>query len=144
MKDIVFETERMILRKLTLEDIGNLMLIFSNPIAMQYYPRLYNEKDARDWIERAQTNYRKYNAGMWACHLKQTGEFVGLCGLHYHPDIDGQEEFEIGYLFVRKFWHQGLATEAAKACEKHLKEKGLFPSFVRRTNLPRGLPNAMA
>lgn len=35
MKNQVFETERMILRKRTLEDIGNLMLIFSDPIAME-------------------------------------------------------------------------------------------------------------
>lgn len=75
---------------------------------------------------------------MWACHLKETGEFVGICGLHYHPDIDGQEEFEIGYLFVRKFWHQGLATEAAKAVEEYLKAKGFkrLISLVRPENKP--------
>ena len=36
---ILFETERLFLRKMTTTNIENLQLIFSDPIAMQFYPK---------------------------------------------------------------------------------------------------------
>ena len=34
-------------------------------------------------------------------------------------EVEGREEVEIGYLFLRKFWGRGLATEAARAARDH-------------------------
>src|SRR5437870_2734703 len=104
---VVFTTERLFLRKLTEDDVSLLQTIFSDPIAMQYYPKTFNVEETHAWIKRVLDNYIKYDAGLWACHLKTTGEFVGQCGLFFQKDIDGQDEVEVGYLFVRKFWHQG-------------------------------------
>ena len=135
MKKII-ETKRMYLRELCSEDVPLLMLIFSDPEAMKYYPRLYTEEDAKNWITTANVNYKEHGGGMWACHLKDTDEFVGICGLHYHRDIDGQSEQEVGYLFVRKFWKKGLATEAASACTQYLKK--IHPriiSLIRPENI---------
>ena len=33
--------------------------------------------------------------------------------------IDNQKEYEIGYRFVREYWGQGLASEAAIACRDY-------------------------
>ena len=38
-----------------------------------------------------------------------------MCGLLPQGPIEGKDEIEVGYLFVKKFWGQGLATEAARA-----------------------------
>ncbi|HEY3316323.1 MAG TPA: hypothetical protein VGL40_13725 [Bacillota bacterium] len=35
---IVLETERMVLRRMNSGDVDNLLLIFSDPVAMRYYP----------------------------------------------------------------------------------------------------------
>ena len=43
---------------------------------------------------------------------------MGQCGLTVQ-EVEGKEEIEIGYLFLRKSWGQGLATEAARAVRDH-------------------------
>src|SRR5690606_7313539 len=47
----------------------------------------------------------------WAVINKETGEFLGWCGLK----LDGNET-DIGFRFFEKFWNKGYATESAKAC----------------------------
>jgi RimJ/RimL family protein N-acetyltransferase len=59
---------------------------------MQYYPKTFDIEETKTWIQRVLNNYEKHGAGLWACHLKSTGEFVGQCGLFFQPDIDGQDE----------------------------------------------------
>ncbi|HAU0297535.1 TPA: GNAT family N-acetyltransferase [Legionella pneumophila] len=137
--EIVFETDRLFFRKITMMDVENLQKIFSDPITMQYYPKIFNIEETKAWIQRVLNNYDKHGAGLWACHLKSTDEFVGQCGLFFQPNIDGQDEVEIGYLFVRKFWHQGLATEAACGTMNYAREKLGYKrliSLIRPENIP--------
>ena len=50
-----------------------------------------------------------------------------------------EEVLEIGYLFAKRFWHNGYATDAAKACKKYafdvLKATEVC-SIIRDTNIP--------
>ncbi|MFV8827815.1 GNAT family N-acetyltransferase [Alkalihalobacterium sp. APHAB7] len=110
----ILGTERLILRKMTDQDEDHLMKIFSDPIAMQYYTSTKTREDARKWINWNIKNYEKHQSGLWMCELKDTGTFVGQCGI-VPQIVDGQEEMEIGYLFVRDYWGEGFATEAASA-----------------------------
>ncbi|MCI0382428.1 MAG: GNAT family N-acetyltransferase [Chlamydiae bacterium] len=136
--EIVFKTKRMFLRKVTPENIENMQQIFSDPITMQYYPKVLNREETKEWIDKILYNYHTHGAGLWACHLKDSKEFVGICGLNF-PIVDGNEEVEVGYLFVRKFWNRGLATEAAKDtveyAKKKLKLKRII-SLIRPENIP--------
>lgn len=104
------------LRPLLKSDTANLMKIFSDPIAMEFYLRTKDETEASAWIERSQRLYEEMGIGFLACELKKTSEFLGICGLLLQLSVNGRDEIEVGYLFVRKFWGQGLATEAARAC----------------------------
>ncbi len=139
MTDPILETERLTLRQMTLEDIDNLQLIFADPVAMFFYPKTLDRDETKAWIDKVIAHYEKHGAGMWACHLKETGEFVGQCGLYFQTDVDGKEEVEVGYLFLRKFWSQGYATEAAKAVMDYARSQLGFKrliSLVRPENLP--------
>ena len=114
----VLETERLILRQLEVSDVDALMGIFSDPEAMRYYPGTKSRTEAEEWVRRFQESYRERGFGLWAAIFKGSGEFAGQCGL-VAQEVDGRDEVEIGYLFLRRFWGQGLATEAARACRDY-------------------------
>ncbi|WP_216827606.1 GNAT family N-acetyltransferase [Alkalihalobacterium elongatum] len=110
----ILETERLTLRKMNDQDEDHLMMIFSDPIAMQYYKSTKTREEARKWINWNIKNYEIHHSGLWICELKGAGAFIGQCGI-VPQIVDGQKEMEIGYLFVRDYWGQGYATEAASA-----------------------------
>jgi RimJ/RimL family protein N-acetyltransferase len=111
----VLETERMTLRRMDISDVDDLMGIFSDPVAMRYYPGTKSRSEAEAWVQNQLDRYRDHGIGLWVATLKDTGEFAGQCGLTVQ-EVERREEVEIGYLFLRKHWNRGLATEAAQAC----------------------------
>jgi RimJ/RimL family protein N-acetyltransferase len=114
----VLETDQMILRRLEISDVDALMGIFSDPEAMRYYPGTKSRTEAEEWVRRFRESYRERGFGLWAAVLRDSGEFAGQCGL-VAQEVDGRDEVEIGYLFLRRFWGRGLATEAARACRDY-------------------------
>ncbi|MFA1821871.1 GNAT family N-acetyltransferase [Virgibacillus oceani] len=118
MKNSVMSTERLTLRKMNKNDVGNLMKIFSDPEAMRYYPSTKEKRQTIEWIEWTLDNYNKYGVGLWVVEDKVTGDFLGQCGI-VPQEVDDEIEMEIGYLFVRSAWGNGYATEAALACKNY-------------------------
>ncbi|WP_077736701.1 GNAT family N-acetyltransferase [Bacillus sonorensis] len=116
MTQIVLRTERLILRKMAIDDADNLLEIFADPKAMEYYPSTKNEKQTLQWIDWTLGNYENHGVGLWIAEHKQTGEFLGQCGI-VPQEVEGASEMEIGYLFKRPVWGNGYATEAAAACK---------------------------
>jgi len=141
MTPFIITTERLILRKMDKEDTGKLLEIFSDPIAMEYYPSTKSEKETNDWIEWTFSNYETYGVGLWIAEDKETGEFLGQCGI-VPQVVDEEIKMEIGYLFARRVWGNGYATEAARACKKygfeHLNQSEMF-SLVDVHNLPSAM-----
>ncbi|QDI90827.1 N-acetyltransferase [Salicibibacter halophilus] len=118
MKNTVMSTERLTLREMNKDDVGNLMKIFSDPVAMKYYPSTKDKSQTMEWIEWTLNNYNQYGVGLWIVEDKVTGDFLGQCGI-VPQEVDGEIEMEIGYLFVRSAWGNGYATEAALACKNY-------------------------
>jgi len=115
---IILETERMILREMNMNDVENLQGIFADPEAMRYYPKTKTVAETEDWIHWNRLSYRVYRFGLWIALLKESGAFAGQCGLVMQR-VNDEPEIEVGYLFLRKYWGQGLATEAARACRDY-------------------------
>lgn len=112
---MILDTEHLILRELTLHDLQFLYPILSDEETMQYYPRPYSREEVRGWIERSLLSYRENNFGLWAIELKQTGVFIGQCGITLQ-NINGNCVPEIGYHIDRRYWNMGYGTEAAQGC----------------------------
>ena len=111
---MVIQTKRLVLREYTLEDFDDIFEILSDEETMQHYPKPYDAQMTRRWIERNLQYYKDYGFGIWAVTLKETGKFIGDCGLTIQ-NIDGELLPEIGYHIHKKFWRQGYGSEAAKA-----------------------------
>lgn len=115
---MILETERLYLRELEESDFQALCRTLQDEKAMYAYEGAFSDEEVREWLHRQIVRYQKWNFGLWAVILKETGELIGQCGLTMQPWKDG-EVLEIGYLFERAHWHRGYATEAAMACKKY-------------------------
>lgn len=111
---MVLETDRLLLREYTMDDFEALYEILSDSETMQHYPSPFDEDKTRGWIQWNLENYKKYGFGLWAVVLKETGEFIGDCGITIQ-NIDGEMLPEIGYHIHKKHWRKGFAKEAARA-----------------------------
>lgn len=115
---IVCETERLLLRRWTSDDLDRLFSILSDPITMQFWPAPLTIDAARAWIERALHNYASLGFGRFAVVLKESSAVIGDCGL-MHTEVAGQPEYDLGYIIHHPYWRQGYATEAAMACSDY-------------------------
>ena len=110
----ILETERLILRRLVINDLDELFVLYSDPEIRRYFPdgvKSYEDtKEELEWFLDGHPEHPEL--GLWATIHKETGKFIGRCGL-LPWEIDGKLEVEIAYLLDKSFWHQGLATEAA-------------------------------
>ncbi|MDV2686445.1 GNAT family N-acetyltransferase [Alkalihalophilus lindianensis] len=115
---IRIETERLIIRPFTEDDIPALYTIFSDSETMHYYPAPFSYEKVEDWVKRNQLRYQEDGFGLWAVCLKGHNELIGDCGL-VSQVVDGIREVEIGYHIHKTHWSKGYATEAAKACRDY-------------------------
>lgn len=135
---MILETPRLILREMTDDDYHALHAILSDPETMQYYPKTYDEAGVRRWIAWCKDSYVQHGFGLWAVILKETGEFIGDCGISMQP-INGQWLPEIGYHIRKAHWRKGFASEAAAACIRLAFEHFGFPavySYMNAANEP--------
>lgn len=134
---MVMDTQRLILREYTMEDFDALYEILSDAETMQHYPKPYDANGTRRWLEWSMENYRKYGFGLWAIQLKETGEFIGDCGLTIQ-NIDGEALPEIGYHLHKKHWRKGYGSEAAKRVRDWAFENTEYDclySYMKYTNV---------
>ena len=112
MGDMILETPRLRLRPYTMADFADLYAILSDPETMKHYPKPYDEAGTVRWLTWCLDSYAEHGFGLWAMELKETGGFIGDCGISMQP-IDGQWLPEIGYHVGRPHWRKGYAKEAA-------------------------------
>ena len=134
---MMLETKRLYLREINQGDFNSLCKILQDEDTMYAYEGAFSDDEVQEWLDKQISRYQKWNFGLWAVILKETGEMIGQCGLTMQP-WKGTEVLEIGYLFNRSFWHRGYATEAAEACKKYAFETldaDEVCSIIRDTNI---------
>ena len=133
---MILETERLMLREYTLEDFEALYEILSDPETMRHYPKPYDAAGTKRWLSWSLQNYATYGFGLWAMVLKETGTFIGDCGITMQK-IDGETLPEIGYHVHKRYWRKGYASEAARAVRDWAFENTEFDclySYMKYTN----------
>lgn len=133
----MLETERLVLREYVQSDFDALYAILSDPETMRHYPKPYDKDGTQRWLNWSFENYRKYGFGLWAIELKESGAFIGDCGITMQP-IDGSWLPEIGYHISKHHWRQGYAKEAARAvrdwCFSHTDFDAVY-SYMTASNV---------
>ncbi len=115
---IMIETERLILRNMREDDAEDLLGIFSDPIAMQYFEVIFDRARMDKWVRCNLDHQDKYGFSLLSVILKESGEVIGDCGLETDR-IDGKLIVGLGFDFRRAYWGNGYATEGAIAVLKY-------------------------
>jgi ribosomal-protein-alanine N-acetyltransferase len=117
---ILLETDRLLLRHLEPGDLDALYALYRDPEIRRYFPEgtltLDETRQELEWHENGHPS--QPHLGLWATIVKETGQFIGRCGLlPWH--IDGVDEVEVAYLIDKAHWGVGYATEAAEGILKY-------------------------
>lgn len=133
----ILETKRLVLREMEQSDFSALCTILQDKDVMYAYEHAFSNEEVQNWLDNQINRYNKDGFGLWLVILKDTDEVIGQCGLTMQ-NIGDRDVVEVGYLFAKKFWHNGYATEAAVACKKYaFDELGVEEVFsiIRDTNI---------
>lgn len=112
------ESERLIIRELTLDDHAFIAEMLADAEVMRFWPRPLDSAEALDWIESHIDRYSSHDIGYWLAVEKCSGNPVGQVGLLVQ-EFDGQGHLGLGYMLHRPFWGKGLAFEGSVRCLQH-------------------------
>lgn len=135
---MIIETDRLYLREMTENDYNDICEILKDRETMYAYEHAFSDEEVRAWILKQFKSYEEHVFGLWAAVLRENGKMIGQCGITIQ-DFLGKPVHEIGYLFNRNFWHNGYATESARACARYAFDSlGLerVYSIIRDMNIP--------
>ena len=120
----IIETKRLLLRRLVIDDLDDLFALYRDPEIRKYFPEgTLNYEETKEELEWFLNGHPRHpELGLWATILKETGQFVGRCGL-LPWTIDGQDEVEVAYLIAKDHWRKGLGSEAAQGILQYGFEK---------------------
>lgn len=111
-KEPILETERLILRPITLEDAPAVFQWTSDERVTKYmsYPTHTDIRQTEEWIKSTFTDESEWN---WAFVLKSENRVIGTGSIGPNAYMKGY--WGIGYNFHYDYWHKGYCTEAMKA-----------------------------
>jgi len=120
------ETERLILRKLNLQDENDLFEFDSDVEVSKFlsWDAHKSIDDTRNFINFVLGKYERDEAGEWGIVLKENGKLIGT--ISFVDYNIRNRRAEIGYVLSRKYWGQGIMPEALKRIIKFaFEEMGL-------------------
>jgi len=135
MNTPTLETEHLIIRKFTKDDLSALFNIYSDKQVNKFLPwfPLKSMEEAKSLFEkRYAAEYAKSDSYRYAICLKHNNIPIG------YINVSTDESHDLGYGLCKEFWHKGIATDAGKAVIKQVKKDGLpYITATHDVNNPR-------
>lgn len=116
------ETERLILRKFTEDDLKALFNIYKDKEVNTFLPwlPLKSMEEAKVFFnEQYIEAYKQPNGYKYAICLKTDNLPIG------YVNVSMEDSHDFGYGLLKQFWKQGIVTEASKAVVEQLKKDGI-------------------
>lgn len=107
------ETERLILRKITLHDVEDIYSYCSNEEVSKYVTWDTHQAldDTTNFVKFVLNQYENRKIAPWAIEYKKNGKLIGTIDfISWHTEYNIAE---IGYIISKDYWGNGIATEAA-------------------------------
>src|ERR1700694_5808015 len=120
---INLETDRLRLRRLSVDDAGFILRLLNEPSFIQNIGDrgVRTIEDARAYILKGPiASYEQFGFGLLLVEERESGVPVGICGLLKR---DVLEDVDIGYALLPEFWSRGYAFESASAVMSYAREK---------------------
>jgi RimJ/RimL family protein N-acetyltransferase len=122
MEPDIIETDRLILRPMTVDDAEFILELLNEPSFLKNIGdrQVRTMEDARAYILNGpMKSYQKNGFGLCLLLLRETNEPIGMCGLIKRTGLD---DVDIGYALLPRFWSKGYAVEAARATKTYAKD----------------------
>jgi ribosomal-protein-alanine N-acetyltransferase len=115
----ILETERLILRPFSEDDLDALAKLFADRDFMRFSGSIGYTRERTALVLGKFIGWNV--AGVpspFAMIWRENDEMIGYCGF-LHQELDGERLIEIGYRLDARYWNRGIATEAARAVRDH-------------------------
>ena len=119
MSDWRLETERLYLRRVTLDDADLMLAIWNDPDFVRHVGDrgIRTIEQAREAVRLGPLQlYADYGYGPYVLVQKSDGVRAGICGLFRREQL---EHPDIGFALLPEYCGRGLASEAAEAVMAH-------------------------
>ena len=111
----VLETERLLLRRMTVDDAQFILTLLNEPSFLRYIgdKQVRNLEAARQYILNGPVaSYERHGFGLLLIELRDSHTPIGMCGLLKREELPDPD---IGFALLPDFWSKGFAFEAAAA-----------------------------
>ncbi|GMA61306.1 GNAT family N-acetyltransferase [Alicyclobacillus fastidiosus] len=108
------ESERLVLRRITKDDVDDMFAYACDPNVSRFttWDSHRTLEDTLKYINVVLTKYENNEPTDWGIVDKQYGKFIGTVGFVYVNS--NHSRAEIGYALSKKYWEQGIMTEAVR------------------------------
>lgn len=135
----MLRTPRLLLRRWRDDDREPFAALNADPVVMEHFPSTLDRPASDAAVERFEAHLEASGWGLWAVEVVDGAPFVGFVGLAPATfEAPFTPAVEVGWRLARRWWGQGIATEAAQAAVADGFERlGLeeIVSFTARGNL---------
>jgi ribosomal-protein-alanine N-acetyltransferase len=106
------ETHRLNLRRLSSNDVNEILALRSNPEIMKFIPRplITTKEEALEFISVMDTNVNNNSVINWAITNKEDDKLIGMIGFYRMKPENYRAE--VGYILSSDFHGKGIITEA--------------------------------
>ena len=112
IEQIVFETERLIVRPYTMDELDNFFKLNGDEEVMRYIRKAQTLQESQVFLKKIITAYsERPGTGRWGMFSKENEQYVGSFAI---IPVENSDKLQLGYALLKENWGKGYASESVK------------------------------